>query len=120
MAVEYPAFLAADLFGSLLRFPLWWYGEGIIRLSGWMRGRLLYRWKSYAFVIWMQNLFVPMYGQYDWAGRLVSFVMRLVVLAARAVAYVFEILFYAVALVVYAMLPVIAALLFVFNLAAAL
>jgi len=118
MAVEYPAFLVSDLLGSVLRFPLWWYGEGFLRVTGWMRTKLAYRWKSYAFVIWMQNILVPMYGQYDWSGRLVSFIMRLVVLVARAIAFIAEAVWYAFLTAAYAMLPVIAALLFIFNLAA--
>jgi len=118
VAIEYPKFLISDLLGSVLRFPLWWYGDGIVHLVGWMAGKLAFRWKSYGFVIWMQNLFVPMYGQYDWAGRLVSFVMRIVVLIGRAIGFLVEAIGYLVLLFAYVAAPVIAALLFIFNLAA--
>ena len=120
VAVEYPKFLIADLLGSVLRFPLWWYGEGIVRLFGWVAGQLAFRWKSYGFVIWIQNLLVPMYGQYDWSGRLVSFVMRIVVLIGRAIGLLVEAIGYLVLLLAYAAAPVIAAILLVFNLAASL
>jgi hypothetical protein len=118
VAVEYPKFLVSDLLGSVIRFPLWWYGEGLVLLVGWMSGRLAFRWKSYGFVIWMQNLLVPMYGQYDLAGRLVSFVMRIVVLIGRLVGFLLEAIGYLLMLVIYASAPVLAALVFVFNLAA--
>jgi hypothetical protein len=76
VAVEYPKLLVTDVFGSVLKFPLWWYGEGTVRVASWIMRTLTFRWRSYGFVIWIQNIFVPMYGQYDWSGRLVSFVMR--------------------------------------------
>ena len=28
--------------------------------------------------LWLRNLFVPMFGQVDWQGRIVSFFMRLI------------------------------------------
>ncbi|MEN9558024.1 MAG: hypothetical protein RL141_393 [Candidatus Parcubacteria bacterium] len=49
-------------------------------------GRLRYRARAYALGIWIRNFFVPMYGQYDWAGRLVSVFMRFVVLVGRGIA----------------------------------
>lgn len=36
--------------------------------------------------LWLANLFVPMFGQYDFQGWLVSFFMRLVQIIARAFA----------------------------------
>ena len=118
VAVEYPKFLIADILGSVLRFPMWWYGEGIVHLSGWIARQLAFRWKSYGFVIWMKNLFVPMYGQYDLAGRLVSFVMRIAVLIGRAIGLFVEAVGYLVVLLAYVAAPVVATLLFIFNLAA--
>jgi len=118
VAIEYPKFLVADILGSFLRFPMWWYGDGIVRLFGWIARQLAFRWKSYGFVIWIQNLFVPMYGQYDWSGRLVSFVMRIVVLIGRAIGLFVEAIGYLVLLFAYVAAPVVATLLFIFNLAA--
>lgn len=35
--------------------------------------------------IWVKNLFVPMYGQYNWQGRIISFVFRVVLSLVRIV-----------------------------------
>ena len=43
---------------------------------------------SLSLKIWLKNLFVPMYGQYDLAGRIISFVLRIVVLFYRLVLFV--------------------------------
>ena len=84
-----------DLAGSIVRFPVWWFGTGFVGLLGWMRRELQFRWKSYGFAIWMHNFFVPMYGQHDWTGRLVSIFMRFVVLIGRLIALAAEVLGYA-------------------------
>lgn len=33
--------------------------------------------------IWLANIFVPMFGQFDWQGRIVSFFMRVVQVVVR-------------------------------------
>lgn len=119
-AVEYPKFLVSDLLGSVLRFPLWWFSDGVVHLATWVVGRLAFRWKSYDFVIWMRNLLVPMYGQYDWSGRLVSFLMRIVVLIARFIAFIVEAIGYAMLFMLFISAPVLAVLLFILNVGARL
>lgn len=45
-----------------------------------------YRTQSFGLKIWIENFFVPMYGQYDITGRLVSVFMRFIVLLGRLIA----------------------------------
>ncbi len=117
-SLELTKFVFAETVGSVIRFPIWWYGEGLSRLVGWIVKQLSYRWKSFSFVIWMQNLFVPMYGQYDLAGRLVSFVMRLVVLIGRGIFIGFEAAGYLVLLFAYVIVPPISFLMAAYSLLA--
>jgi hypothetical protein len=37
--------------------------------------------------LWLANLFTPMFGQRDWQGRIISFVMRLVQLMGRTIGF---------------------------------
>lgn len=63
---------------DFLYFPIWWYSTGLIKT---LRGVwFFYRRQeaSLGFYVWLKNMFVPMYGQYDIAGRLISFLIRLV------------------------------------------
>lgn len=114
--LELTKFVLSETIGSLLRFPMWWYSDGLLKLSQWILRQLNYRWRAYSFVIWIQNLFVPMYGQYDWSGRLVSFVMRIVVLIGRGIGLCFEALSYVVLLFVYVLTPPLALIMAVFSL----
>lgn len=83
-----------DYLGSILWFPVWWYTKGLMLVIDNICRALNYRIKSYSFAIWLKNFFVPMYGQYDITGRLVSVLMRFVILLARVAALASEALVY--------------------------
>ncbi len=86
------SFFFADFFGSVLRFPLWWYTEGLASLVRWLARALQYRVRGYALSLWIRHFFVPMYGAYDWVGRLISMAMRAAVITARSLVVVIEVL----------------------------
>lgn len=72
-----------QILGEIIYFPVWWYSVGFIRC-----GRVIIRFfldqeAALGFRVWVTNLFVPMYGQQDFAGRIISFVMRLVQIVFR-------------------------------------
>jgi len=97
--------LAVDLLGSVLWFPVWWYTRGLKKIAlGFLRS-LQYRSASYGLRIWVKNLFVPMYGQHDIQGKLVSFFMRLIVLIGRSLALALEALVYGAGLMLWAAAP---------------
>lgn len=105
--------LLIDFAGSFLYFPVWWYTVGLKRLAYRFARDLKYRVASYGLKIWIKNFFVPMYGQHDWTGRLVSLWMRFVVLVGRVVGLAAEGILYALGLLVYAAAPALLGLLFV-------
>ena len=81
-----------------------------------VRERLQYRWRAYSFALWLKHFFVPMYGQYDFAGRVVSVFMRLAVLLGRGVAFFFEVFAYGALMVFWLGLPLITFVFFFVNL----
>lgn len=72
---------------DIVAFPVWWYTKGI----AYTVQRLVYSARrqaaNFAVGLWVKNLFVPMYGQYDWQGRIISFAVRLVQIIVRSIAY---------------------------------
>lgn len=107
-----------DLVGSVIWFPIWWYTKGLLLIVNKISGALKFRVESYGFKIWLKNFFVPMYGQYDITGRLVSVFMRLVVLIGRSVAFAVESAVYGVGLLVWLAAPVVLVLLTLSSFAA--
>lgn len=65
-----------ELVLDVVYFPLWWYTAGAKKiLVGcahlWQDANI-----QLAPGLWLKNIFVPMFGQYDWQGRLMSFFIR--------------------------------------------
>src|SRR3989338_7890262 len=81
--------IALEFVFDLVYFPLWWYTGGVKR-AGLFAVQLLRDGNSIlAPGLWLKNIFVPMFGQSDWQGRLVSFFMRFVNVIGRSIALMF-------------------------------
>lgn len=91
---------------ELVLFPVWWYTRGLSRVARWA-SQTLRGWEhAVGLRLWLKALFVPMYGQNDLQGRLISFFMRFVVLIARMVQVAVGAVLVIVVLLVYLALPV--------------
>jgi hypothetical protein len=85
----YAGKLAAETAGIFLYFPLWWYSAGLRNFLLGLAGFWINRARGLAILVWIKNIHKPMYGQSDWQGRLISFLMRLVQIIARGLMMVF-------------------------------
>ncbi len=70
-------------------FPVWWYSRGIIKTSLWIKDLVVQKEKSLALLVWIQNIFTPMYGQRDIIGFLISIFMRVIQIIFRSLVMVF-------------------------------
>jgi hypothetical protein len=81
--LTYSGKIIISLIFEIVYFPVWWYSVGLGRAIK----NIWHFWrdqeKVLGFLVWAKNIFVPMYGQYDWAGRLISFMVRLVQIIFR-------------------------------------
>jgi hypothetical protein len=68
---------------SIAFFPVWWYTKGLLMALKNIRSMLRDQMKSTALLVWIRNIFVPMYGQHDWAGILISLIVRLFQIIVR-------------------------------------
>ncbi len=79
-------FLEAVL--DAIYFPLWWYTGGTLHALQWCFGLFRAGNDTLAPGLWLANIFTPMYGQFDWQGRLISFFMRAIQVFFRGIALV--------------------------------
>jgi len=104
-SVTYSGEILGRIIWDFLYFPLWWYSAGLIKT---VRGVVVF-WRaqeaSLGFLIWLKNIFVPMYGQRDLAGRVISFLIRLVQIIFRGIAMLVFIVFGLLFFVFYLVLP---------------
>lgn len=94
-----------NLIKDLALFPLWWYTRGflnfVMSINDWWSNSL----KRLNLLVWIRNIFVPMYGQRDIAGILVSIFMRITQIIFRAIAYVFVLISGLLALAAWLLAP---------------
>jgi hypothetical protein len=75
--------IVLDFLLHVIYFPFWWYTGGI-KHAGLYCVNLLRSGSDYlAPGLWLQNIFVPMFGQSDWQGRIVSVLIRIVNIIGR-------------------------------------
>lgn len=77
---------------DIVLFPVWWYTKGVVYMIEQLLLSARRQAASFAVSLWVRNLFVPMYGQYDWQGRIISFFIRLIQIIFRSLAYTFWIM----------------------------
>lgn len=78
--------LAMEFFFDVLWFPVWWYTNGLKRVVLACGHTVQDANMTLAPGIWLKNIFVPMYGQSDWQGRIMSVFMRIVNIIGRGFA----------------------------------
>lgn len=76
--------LSVSFFFEIIYAPVWWYTRGLFWFVTQMGNSIGEAADSAALRLWVKNLFVPMYGQYDFWGRIVSFIIRLANIIGRA------------------------------------
>jgi len=71
-------------FAHMIYAPVWWCTSGVVRATRGLREFFMAGNDVLSPGLWLRNLFVPMFGQRDVQGRLVSFFIRLVNVTIRA------------------------------------
>jgi len=85
----YSSGIILESLGKILYFPIWWYSSGLLRRAKSLFYFLRDRERDLGFMIWAKNMFVPMYGQSDFAGRMISFFVRLIQVIFRGIVLLF-------------------------------
>lgn len=107
--------LVIDTVMGVVGFPLWWYTRGLSQFARFVWRTLSDYQATLGIVVWVKNIFVPMYGSYDIPGRIISFFMRLAMIAFRGVALIVLLVVAVFVLVLYLALPVLMALMILYH-----
>lgn len=99
--------LLVDIILDILYFPLWWYSKGLVLAVRWMMREVHDAENFMGLGIWIKNIFRPMFGQYDFGSRIISFFMRFFQIILRSVILLCFTVFYFALFVVYLILPVV-------------
>jgi len=91
---------------DLLYFPFWWYSRGFWGVLKWAGRFLLRQLNTTGLLVWVQNLFTPMFGQHDWAGIIISFFVRCVQIIVRGCLMIFWLVYIVAAIILWLVAPV--------------
>ena len=98
-------FVLVELIGDVLYWPLWWYSKGLYKAWIFCLNNALDLYHNLAVGVWAKNLFVPMFGQYDWEGRIISFFVRLFQIVIRSIVLIIWTVFIFLFFVAWVFLP---------------
>jgi len=108
-------FIFKDIIFDILSWPVWWYTAGALSALK-KTGRVISQGnQELSLSIWAKNIFTPMFGQYDWQGR-ISFFMRLFQLIFRSIIFILWIIFAFIGFIFWLVLPLVIIYEIVFNL----
>jgi len=95
-----------DQIKIVLYFPVWWYSLGFFKaLKGTWEFVKDFE-QTLGFSIWLKNLFVPIFGQRDIAGRIISFFLRLFEIVLRGFALLIFVIVALVFIIFWLILPI--------------
>lgn len=91
---------------DIFYFPLWWYSKGALYALRRCFNLLKSGNENLAPGLWLANIFVPMYGQFDFQGRLISFFMRLAQIIGRLCGLMIWLVFCSILFLIWLALPI--------------
>lgn len=115
-AVQGAGGVVNELFGDVVRFPVWWYTKGLRYAAERLWRLVRYYAQSLGVGVWLRNILVPMYGQYDWQSRLISFLVRSAQIVVRGMGVAIAAGIALVLFGMYVALPIVAVLMLLFHL----
>ena len=74
--------------GRVVYAPVFWYTRGAVDAASYCWRLIVRCWKTLGVGVWISNIFVPMFGQRDITGALISFFMRVIQIIARGIAMI--------------------------------
>lgn len=109
-------FILKDVFGDIIYWPIWWYAGGLKKAWARMFNTIANGSEELGLAVWVKNLFKPMYGQFDWQGRLISFLMRFFQIIFRTIILLFWVIFALIIFLFWLILPIFLVVEVLFNL----
>ena len=105
IALKSVKFVLHEILIDIVYWPIWWYTKGAQSAFKKMFNTILQGNEELGLTLWVKNIFRPMFGQYDWQGRLISFFMRLFQIIIRFIILCFWIIFSVIIFFIWMILP---------------
>lgn len=108
--------LTIEFLFDFVYFPVWWYTTGAKKVFLYCVELVQRANSRLAPGLWLRYVMVPMFGQRDWQGRIVSFFMRVVNIIVREIMLMVWICFVLVLFTLWFVWPVFIVFMLIFSL----
>lgn len=98
-------FVLKDFVFDIIYWPIWWYTKGLVLVLKFLWVQFIHQENTLGVRIWAKNLLIPMFGQSDWQGRLISFFVRLANLIFRFFILLLFVFLLFLVLILYIIIP---------------
>ena len=98
-------FIAIEIIGNILYFPIWWYTRGVLRMGKFCLNALLYIERLFGLTIKLKNIYRPMFQDYTFMGFVLGIVIRIVVLLFTGSLFVISLVVMTASFIAYLILP---------------
>ncbi|MEK7072199.1 MAG: hypothetical protein AAB969_01370 [Patescibacteria group bacterium] len=102
-------FVLVEIIGEILYFPIWWYTKGAKKFFLFFWQKVVVTQRGLGVGVWLANLFRPMYGQTDWQGQIISFIIRIFQIIVRSIVLIIWTLVLILAFLFWLLLPLLVA-----------
>jgi hypothetical protein len=109
-------FIFKDLLFDAVYWPIWWYTTGTIESIYRLSDSIAAGNQRLGLTIWIKNIFVPMFGDETWQGRLVSILMRVAQIIVRGFLFVLWLIYSVIIFIGWFILPIFIIYQIIFNL----
>lgn len=86
--------LLGEFIFDFVKFPWWWYSGGLVSLLSWCGNHWRETRQRIGLGLFIRYFFQPMYQDYSWQGRLISLVMRTILIIVKLVRYILASFYY--------------------------
>jgi len=108
-------FVVRDILIDLIYWFFWWYTSGLKKAFLKMIDTIVQGNRELGLSIWIKNIFRPMFGQYDWQGRIISFFMRIFMIIIRFFIFIFWIIFALIVFLFWIVIPLFIIFMIMYN-----
>ncbi len=104
LAVFY--FFIITVFKQIITFPAWWYTQGLALLVVHFYRAQFIQMRDLAILSWIRHLFTPMFHDYTFVGRILSFIFRIFIISGKLIVLVASLALRLAVIVLYIFFPI--------------
>ncbi len=99
-------FFIITVFRQIITFPAWWYTQGLALLIIHLYRMQVIQLKNLAIFSWIRHLFTPMFHDYTFVGRILSFIFRIFIIGGKLVILIVSLGLRLVVVILYIFFPI--------------